>query len=62
MFLFGDGRDEAVLGLFLFDVSNVIFGVEFFLHLDEEILMLFISTVLHPLLILILFSLFNLGI
>ena len=34
MLLYGDGRDEVVLGLFLFDVLDVVLGVEFFLHLS----------------------------
>ena len=53
-----------VLGLFLFDVPSVIFGVELFLDLSEEMMLstcLFFLVSLHPLLILILFSLFNLG-
>ena len=62
MLLFGDGRNEVVLQLFLFDVPSVIFGVEFFLDLSEEMMMLFMClfflAALHPLLILILLSLF----
>ena len=63
MLLFGDGRDEVVLGLFLFDVQNAIFRVEFFLDLNREMMMLlfrilFFLAALHPLVILILLSLF----
>ena len=64
MLLFADGRDEVVLGLFLFDAPSIIFGVEFFLDLSEEMMLftsLFFLEFLHPLLILIMFSFFNLG-